>query len=304
MSVKNKPRPIVFCIDKNYSQHLAVALESLYTNNSASLDVHIFHSTLDEVNILKLKTIGKKYNRKISFHPIDKTMFRGYKENFHFTIAMYFRLLIPDLLSQEYESAIYIDSDVVINGNISYLLEVNISNKILAAVTNPDGSDAIKRLGMDETKMYFDSGLLIFNLNYWRKNKFHHKVLQYIQEYPDHLLYPDNDALNILINGEYMELNPMYSLQSNYIKNEQIDLNYYSKFGDITTMLHHPIVIQFAGGHKPWHYLSQDYYKDFYFKYLRQSPYSDFKYKDKTIKKMILKNIIWPIKKIIAGKKI
>lgn len=297
---KNKKRPLVFCIDNNYSQHLAVALESLYFNNKYCLEVHVFHSELYEINLMKLHEIMLKYNANITFHLIDKGIFEGYKENFHFTIAMYFRLLIPDLLSEEYKSAIYLDSDIVINGDISYLMELDISDNILAAVGNPSSSEAMKRLGADESKSYFDSGLIIFNLEYWRDNRFHHKVLKYIRNNSEKLLYPDNDALNVLVNGNFIEISPIYSLQSNYIKNEQLDFNYFLKFGDFNQILLNPLIIQFAGGLKPWHYLSQDYYKNLYFKYLRLSPYGDFRYMDKTWKNIVVKHIMWPLKRIIG----
>ncbi len=297
-----KKKPIVFCIDNNYSQHLAVALESLFFNNKYELDVHIFHSKLDVDNTNKLNEIGIKYAQKITFHLIDDEIFNGYKENYHFTIAMYFRLLIPDLLSEDYESAIYIDSDIVVNGDVSYLINLDIQDNVLAAIGNPNSYLAMKRLGLDEQNIYFDSGLLVFNLKLWREKSLHKKILEYILKHPDDLIYPDNDALNIIINGNFLELSPIFSLQSNYIKNKDIDLNYFSRFGDIQYILNNPVIIQFAGGVKPWHYLSEDHYKELYWKYLKQSPFSDFRYADKTIKNIIKKNMMKFLTKLLRRK--
>ena len=301
MLLKNINRPIIFCIDNNYSQHLAVALESLFLNNQYVLDIHIFHSELEIENSNRLDEVGIKYGQKITFYLIDNKIFNGYKENYHFTIAMYFRLLIPDLLSENYESAIYIDSDIVVNGDVSYLINLDLHDNYLAAIGNPNSKMAMQRLGLNDKKIYFDSGLLVFNLKLWRENSIHKKILEYIEKHPDDLIYPDNDALNIIINGDFLELSPVYSLQSNYIRNQDIDLSYFNKFGEINAIFNNPLIIQFAGGVKPWHYLSEDHYKDFYWKYLKQSPYKDFKYKDNTVKNMLVKHLFRTLKKIFRS---
>ena len=129
-------RPIIFAIDKNYIQHLSVALESLYQNNSYEIPVFILYSGLDNDDICNLNFVSEKYNQSIIYNEIDMEKFKGFKENFHFTKAMYFRLLIPDILNEDIKSAIYIDSDVVINGDIKYLFELDLKDNKLDITVN------------------------------------------------------------------------------------------------------------------------------------------------------------------------
>jgi len=292
-------RPIIFAIDKNYIQHLSVALESLYQNNSYEISVFILYSGLDNDDICNLNFVSEKYNQSIIYNEIDMEKFKGFKENFHFTKAMYFRLLIPDILNEDIQSAIYIDSDVVINGDIKYLFELDLKDNKLAAVGNPDFS-AIKRLKLKIDTVYFDSGLLVFNLDIWRKQNIHKKIIQYIKEKPQILLYPDNDALNIIIDGDFLEISPKYSLQSNYISCRDCDFKYFDKFENLNDIFNNPIIVQYAGEIKPWHYLSNDHYKKLYWDYLKDTPYNNFSLKDKTLTNIIKKHISHPFKKILG----
>jgi lipopolysaccharide biosynthesis glycosyltransferase len=288
-------RPLIFAIDRNYIQHLAVALESLYQNNKYKIDVRIIYEGLDKKDINNLNIICNRYGQEIIYYEINKNKFDGFKENYHFTKAMYFRLLIPELLDDTIQSAIYVDSDIVVNGNIKYLFELNLDNNKLAAVGNPNFS-SIARLKLKKDAVYFDSGLLIFNLSIWRKENIHTRIIDYIRQNPDKLEYPDNDALNIVIDGNFLELSPKYSLQSNYIDCNSCDFNYFDKFGTYDDIFKNPLIIQYAGGVKPWHYLSNDFYKDLYWKYLKNTPYKNYQYSDINIKKIIIK-WIYTIKK-------
>ena len=147
--------------------------------------------------------------------------------------------------------------------------------------------------------IYFDSGLLVFNLDIWRKENIHKKIIKYIKNNPEKLLYPDNDALNIIIDGDFLEISPRFSLQSNYIDCKICDFTYFEKFESLQEIFQNPVVIQYAGSSKPWHYLSNDHYRKLYWKYLKDTPYKNFTFEDKTLKNVIKKYMLNPFKKII-----
>ena len=56
-------RPIVFAIDKNYVQHLAVALESLYQNNNYEIDIYILYEGLNEKDINNFLILHKNKSK-------------------------------------------------------------------------------------------------------------------------------------------------------------------------------------------------------------------------------------------------
>ena len=59
-----------------------------------------------------------------------------------FSIGSMYRLLIPQILPSDIEKCIYLDSDIAINLDINELWQINLNDKILAAVSEREcGTD-------------------------------------------------------------------------------------------------------------------------------------------------------------------
>ena len=288
---------IVFGIDENYAQHLSVALESLFQNNNYPIKVYILNSDLTDQSISKIESIAKRYNQFISFYKVDISLFKDFPEFLHISKAAYFRLLIPDLLGSNEKIALYCDADVVITGDISALFKMEIENYSLAAVGNISSFCHIQRLRLINVDTYFDAGLLLINLTFWRDHDMRNKVMRYISKNHERLLYVEQDAINSLLGRDVLEISPKFSLQSNYIKRDISDLVRFKKFGPINDIFKDVRVIQFAGSSKPWQYLNNDYYKNLYWQYIRYTPYSDCSPEGRTFKNFLRKHFYFPLKK-------
>lgn len=78
------------------------------------------------------------------------------------------RLLLSEVLSQDYDQVIYIDGDTQINGSLDYLEELTVEpGKIAAAL---DYLSIIERLNGTENTVIFNSGVLKFNPKNWIGN--------------------------------------------------------------------------------------------------------------------------------------
>ncbi|MGH7426947.1 MAG: glycosyltransferase, partial [Candidatus Methylomirabilaceae bacterium] len=77
----------------------------------------------------------------------------------------------PEILPNRVEKAIYLDSDLVVHGNIAELWGVGLGGKPLLAVQDegartvgsPWGLRNYSELGLDPSAMYFNSGVLVFD---------------------------------------------------------------------------------------------------------------------------------------------
>ena len=108
----------------------------------------------------------------------DKLYTRDY-----YTKTTYFRLFIPNLYPQ-YDKAIYLDSDIVVLGDIAKLYNEDIGDNLVAAVpdnviqTNKVFQDYVERVvGIATYKNYFNAGMLLMNLDEMRKFDFQNKFL-------------------------------------------------------------------------------------------------------------------------------
>jgi lipopolysaccharide biosynthesis glycosyltransferase len=133
-------------------------------------------------------------------------------------------------------------------------------------------------LQMNPSDKYFCSGIMIINLEYWRKNKIMEQALDFLARYPERIFAPDQDALNHIIKGNYSELHPRWNLMG-----QRVFSNY-----DATILQEahsNPAIIHQKG----WNYMHNDEVRKLYRKYRICTPFPKIIYKDKTVKDFIKK---------------
>lgn len=113
------------------------------------------------------------------------------------------RLTVPRLLKDKVEHFIYLDADTLCFDKIHEINSIDISEVICAAshdsLNNNDNINA-KRLKLS-TSSYFNSGFLYINIKNWLKNDIETKANQILFDQGESLPYPDQDALNIAMEG-------------------------------------------------------------------------------------------------------
>ncbi|WP_330847659.1 glycosyltransferase, partial [Streptococcus suis] len=79
-------------------------------------------------------------------------------------VSSWLRFFIADIVKED--RAIYLDSDLVVNGSLDYLFEMNLEDAYLAAVKDPS---------KDEDGG-FNAGVMVLNLVQWRKENVTEKL--------------------------------------------------------------------------------------------------------------------------------
>ena len=199
--------PVFFSADDNYIPYLDVAVASLIENASKSYTyrIIILNTGISQGNIDKVKQ-NERPGFSIEFFDISKALenVRVYFKNvYHFSIVTYYRLFISSIFPQ-YDKIVYLDSDIVVLGDISELYNTEMGDNILAAVPdqNIKTMDAFKRyieiaisVNPDE---YINAGVLLINLDAYRKNEIEKKLVRLITSFNFDLVDPDQAYLNYL----------------------------------------------------------------------------------------------------------
>lgn len=264
-----KEIPIFFAIDDAYIPFLAVALESLIENASKDYNyvIKVLYTQMTEENKKKIMKY-KKENFDIEFVNLnyyiekvkDKLFIRDY-----YTKTTYFRLFLPDLYPQ-YDKAIYLDSDIVVLGDIAELYNEEIGDNLIAAVPDlavqlikPFQDYVEKVVGVVDYRNYFNAGILLMNLDELRKFKFQEKFL-YLLENFKFKVAQDQDYLNRLCKGRVKILDFVWDtmpIAEGKVEEENIKIIHYN----LT--------------YKPWHF-DDILYEDYFWKYAKKTEY----YKD------------------------
>ena len=197
----SKRIPVVFATNENYAPYAGVTITSIVENSSKDFfyDIYVFYTELSKETIDKFESMsGKNYSVTcvdVNSY-IDKELLY---ENFHFSKEMYYRILIPTILSQ-YEKVIYLDCDMVVVGDLSELYQTDLQGYVLAGVSDVQHYDS-KRYVEDvlklDTKKYINSGMLVINCVEFKKQKIKEQCFQILAETDIVFRYPDQDIINM-----------------------------------------------------------------------------------------------------------
>ncbi len=286
---------VAFSSDNNYAQHMGVSIESLLQSyvSKHDLNIHILYKHLDDVHISNLQTLVKRHGKsKLFFHCIEGEEFKDFPlPNKYHPIEMYFRLKIAEIFPS-LDRMLYLDSDIIVQSDISeiYFTE-KIQDKMVMAVEEPSilNKRRLQSLGMASDMPYFNSGILLMNLRNMRKKGFKNKYINFINEYKNQILYGDQDVLNAVCEDDWEAL-PLAWNAYYFIYQRIYDETYYHyKKGDIYAAKRDPKIIHFNQHPKPWSAKCIDPRRALYFKYLKYTPYKEFKVQRRFVLNSILK---------------
>lgn len=262
--------PIFFAVDDNYAPFLGVALQSLTENASPDYqyNIHILTEGLSAQNVSRLSAYNSE-NVSVIFNDVAEGI-KSMSERIHvrdyYTKATYYRFLIADMFPS-YDRGLYLDCDIVVNGDVSELFNCDLGNNLVAAMneevmTNFDvyGTYAEKVLGVDRY-VYFNAGVMVMNLKLIRRVDIQARLIEVMDEYT-FTPAQDQDYLNVLCHGNVLLL-PQHWNKNSFPGCE--DENDYAK------------IVHYKINWKPWHYDGVGYEKDFWEYASRTEYYEDIR---------------------------
>ncbi|MFC5472183.1 glycosyltransferase family 8 protein [Cohnella suwonensis] len=282
---------IVGAIDNIYSQHLGVAFASMLINMSPGTMAYLYvlSAGLTEENKAKLKkTVSRFAGACIQFIHVDGSIYEQFIVSGQITRATYLRLAIPDALPTTIQKVIYMDSDVVVTGNIVELWDTDLRGHAIAAVIDPHCAYLrCKALQIPE-KVYFNNGIMVMNLTKWREESISRKITDYTIRNTKSMVFPSQDPMNAVLYNDWLELPPTWNGHTSIMK-EWKDSN-------------PPAVIHYTDVSKPWHLDNFHPYKNEYYKYKRLTEWRSSKPEinlNRMMTRLMKKVLPRPVKKAV-----
>ncbi|HYW20230.1 MAG TPA: glycosyltransferase family 8 protein [Nodularia sp. (in: cyanobacteria)] len=252
---------VLFCFDGKYEQHFGAAVTSLILNNLDNLKkVHIITKKITTNFQEKIEQLKTKAQIDFLIYEVQDAEVENLKVSEHISSAAYYRLLAAEILPNDIDKILYLDSDLIVNGSIIELYNYDIANYVLAA----HGKKVVttkKRLELN-SNYYFNSGVMLINLETWRNMNIGDKCIELIRNRPEMIELWDQDALNKVIDGQFLNVDQKW--------NSLIDLYDGNSQANDQSM-----VIHFIGSLKPWQIWCISPEKELYWSYLKKSPWSN-----------------------------
>ncbi len=257
-------KDIVLICDDNYSFPTAVCVQSIVdnVNKNLQLNVHVCTFGLTLVNEQMIKKISSP-NIKVEVNVFDK---REYESKIHsvsqkshvspaalikFELANYF----TDL-----DSVLYLDSDIIIKGDLTELLNTDVSDYYIAA--SYEFWKHINRLMYSlqrsmSSDFYFNSGVMLLNLKKYREDNIPDKLWYHKLNMTKTKLM-DQESLNSVCGSKVLPLSVKWNFNPVFLDNrflKEIRKVYGEAYSTPEDLEENIRIIHYVGAaDKPWVY--------------------------------------------------
>ncbi len=249
---------IVVSLNANYLRPLCVMLRSLLdANPGEEADVYVLQACLSREAFSFARSALPDGRLRLFDVRVPEDFMADAPVLFHFPKEMYYRIFSARLLPQTLGRALYLDPDMVINRPLAPLYGMELGEHFFAAArsVNPVSQVEYKlRLDMPEESEYFNSGVLLMNLDALRAGQDCDEVTEFIRAHREKLILPDQDVLNAHCEGRVTYLPYDWNVMidcANRIANvfSHAPAAVFDAFNDSRG---HEKIVHYAGFEKPW----------------------------------------------------
>ena len=208
---------IAIAISDGFVMPAQVMLHSMLRRASRPVCLFLLYNSLSKENRGKIQKTVSSFDGEYREILIDESYFKdaSLDNNPLYSIEIYYRLMLPYLTNED--KMLWLDADIVLNGDIAELYDHDVSEYYLAAVTDAveesGGRDEIKSKMNMSDRTYFNSGVLLLNNKRIRKELPQERFFDAIQKYNDLLKCPDQDILNVVLGNKCLILSDKYNYQ-------------------------------------------------------------------------------------------
>lgn len=201
---------IACCSNEKLAPMFGVVMTSVGINvKSDDVMMYLLHNGLKDKTIKRLNKIAERFHIALELMEINASLLKDCPTNkkLHYAdIMMYARFLLPSMLP-DLDKVIYLDCDLVVNSDLKDLWNFDVNGVAVAMAPDHLYKDAktLERLKMTNGE-YLNSGVIVMNLEYWRKHNVQNRVLSFIEDNGKDLIYFDQDALNVTLQNERRKL--------------------------------------------------------------------------------------------------
>ncbi len=203
---------VLYTVNNKYIDVMLASILSLIENGNIDyLRLHIITSEFTKDDYNKLEAYLTKLNIEYYFYDINKFNIEKYHlPEWRNTQVSNARLFFQSIMGYNLDNItnlLYLDADTLVVDSLKGLKEYN-NNPINASI------ESVQRAHYIRTKItpYYNSGVLYFNVLKWINANLEDKIIRYLENRTDNLVFPDQDTLNFAINDDITKLPLNYNL--------------------------------------------------------------------------------------------
>ncbi|WP_314434316.1 glycosyltransferase [uncultured Streptococcus sp.] len=250
--MENTERAVVFAGDYAYIRQIETAMKSLCRHNS-HVKIYVLNQDIPQEWFSRLRM----YVQEIGGHLIDcKLIGQQFQMNWsnklphinHMTFARYF---IPDFVTED--KVLYLDSDLVVTGDLTPLFELDLGENYLAATRSCFGAG-----------IGFNAGVLLINNKKWKAENIRQKLIDLTEKEHENVGEGDQSILNMLFFNSYIEINETFNYQIGFDRGAAEQGHAWILGKSINPL---PKILHYISQDKPWKQFSVGRLREEWWKY-------------------------------------
>lgn len=257
---------IVFISDANFLLPLTVSITSLLEERKeTNYSIYVIGISLDDQSREVIRNTGMKYSTSIKVIDVDAdAISERYKTIGNHeccaNISALVKFDIPNLI--ESDKALYLDSDIVVQKDLKELEEFILPDGIYGATVLESGLLYNKNIIDKGNDKYFNSGVMLLNLEAMRKDDVSRKLyLAKIASKDVSLM--DQHVFNEIFSGHTISLEHKYNVLFTSIVRAtffhrlelaRINELFGTKYNSLDNILQEAAIVHYSTFDKPWKY--------------------------------------------------
>lgn len=247
--------------DANYHVPTTVALTSLKANLRPGVRCCV-HYVCTSDGDWQRKVVKRLETPDFRVCLIDAKLGRyaELREQTHVAVSALVKFDLPTLLP-ELDRVLYLDGDILVTGDVSALYELALGENYMAAVRDMGGEVTRRLHELVGVKQYYNSGVMLLNLEQMRRDRLPEKLLQSKLSSPPTWTCMDQDVINDVMRDRVVDMPLRYNAMVPLFQNamygysiRQINDFYGCAYADMGHLMADAAVIHFAGEsyRRPW----------------------------------------------------
>lgn len=263
---------VVFQSDNKFAVLAGTAMISICENNrEEKIIFYILNNGITKENRKKLRLIAEGYRCQLNFISIQyyiekiKNVGGGGLTPYKGVYSIYMKVFLGDCFAEDVCRLLYLDCDIIVNGKLRSLWDTDLGKCSMGMAIDCMNTKLKAGYGIGKGGQYFNTGVILYDLTNWRKNKAKNKFMAFVEVNHKNYLYADQDCMNLCLQNEIFTLPMQYNYLSIYSAFRFADVKYiygfdtcdFYSFEAFQKAKKHPVIIHYTSV-----FLGRPWYKD------------------------------------------
>lgn len=263
---------ICFASDENYAKYMGLSILSILNNarREDRFKFFVLSDSISEGSKNKVESLKEIKDFDIEWITLDMRVFEKYQKT-KLPYTTYARLTIPEFIDEK--KILYLDCDIFVRKSIATLYNEDLGSFYAGGVVDycVKSRKWPSRLFLDDkdNSLYFNAGVLLINLELWKKNNVGQTLLEDCSKNSYRYRYADQDAINVVLRSGIKSIDPRWNVMD-YFYSRDLFLK-----EDILEKLDNIILDPYIRHFKGWKKNSLYPNRDEYIKLMLNSPWKD-----------------------------